>query len=186
MASAVLVAAALVVGAAVVVGLAAVGSVLLGVAAARILYAEVVQTRHRAARDRADQARAFGTALTAAYVEHTEFRTTLTSRLAARDRAIAELAATVRLVDSRADEAAALAVRETLRAEREQQRADDAQGRLSALLDEVLAYQVPPLRPDEPAEGEDDADALSTVVDLLAWEERSITSTTSADVRKHA
>jgi hypothetical protein len=188
-AAAVLVAVAVAVGSSVGTVIAAVGSVLLGAIAVRVMYAEVVQTRLESARGRAAQARAFGAALAETAARHSADRARLTSRLVSSDAAIIELSGSIRVADARVGAAESLAAAQTALAHRERERADDAQGRLTALLDEVLAYQVPlePVEADESPEATQSySDDLPTVVDLIAWEERTSAATASGDVRKHA
>jgi hypothetical protein len=152
---------------------AAVLAVVGGGAAARILYCEVVQTRRDASRSRADQALAFATTLSGVRAERAAEVAGWRLTVLERDRRIGDLAARVRRADERADDASA-------RAEREAQRADDAQRRLTDVLDAVLAG---PSRDVGPAQADDGRDASrwherepSTVVDLLAWEERTSSS----------
>ena len=155
------------------VSAAAVISMLAGAAAARMMYAEVVQSRREASRDRAAQARAFGSALDETYAEHAAFTAKLSAQLAAQRHTMNELDAIVRIANRRTDEAHA-------RADGAQARADEAQGRLSALLDEVLGPQITPLRPAQIARPDD----LPAVVDLLAWEERGQASVSPAPRRQ--
>lgn len=164
------------------VSTAAVISMLAGAAAARMTYAEVVQSRRESSRARAAQARAFGAALGETYAEHAAFTATLAAQLDARSREMTERDDMVRIANrradkaharadgaqARADEAQARVDRESDRADRESVRADEAQGRLSGLLDEVLRPQVTPLRTAQITKPDD----LPAVVDLLAWEER--------------
>lgn len=157
------------------VGIAAAMSAVLGAVALRMAYAEVVETRRRSARDRAEQARAFGASLAVTHADHRAFTAHVTERLAAdstligvRDRTIAELTGTLRLADRRADEAIGRARAAEQRVEVEAARGDLAEARLSELLDEVLA----PPSLSAMAEADDDADSMPTVVDLLAWEDR--------------
>jgi hypothetical protein len=110
---------------------AAVLALLAGAGATRIMYTEVTQTRWLAARERAEQARSFQAAMDRHHVDQVTYTELMTRRLSARDRAIGELNGTVRLLERRVDEA------ET-RVRREARRANDAQERLAAVLDEVL------------------------------------------------
>ncbi len=135
------VSAALMVGAVVMVGLAVVTSVLvgpaavvgvaLGVAATRIMYAEVVQTRWDAGRQRVEHVRSFQAAMDRNHADHQAYTALMARRIGDRDRAIGELGGTVRLLERRADEAES-------RVRREARRANEAQERLAAVLDEVL------------------------------------------------
>jgi hypothetical protein len=153
-----------------------------GAAAARILYTEVLQTRRNASRSRADQALAFSTVLARLRAEHAGEVAGWHLSVLERDRSISALVARLRAADERVGTASS-------RAEREMRRADDAQRRLTEVLDAVLA------RPDggsSPVGDEDERDSLlaerrelPTVVDMLAWEER--TSGSRADrARRHA
>ncbi len=161
----------------VAVAVAALGALVAGAAASRIMYAEVVQTRGEAAREHAEQARSFGTTMSRVHHEHRRFTASMGARLADRDRTITQLNGTLRLAEIRIGEA------ET-RATREGTRADETQERLTALLDEVLAQ--PHLTLVEADEQE-----APTIVDLLAWEER-VTQAAEAsqasltDSRSHA
>ncbi len=144
------------------VSAAAVYALVTALVAARILWTEVRQTRRAWACDRADQAREFTEVMTRTRSEHAEFLDLLEARVRVRDRAIHELNGTLALAEARADSAEARVLREA-------RRANDAQERLAALLSEVLGG---PEEHAPSAEDETGAD-LPTVVDLLAWEERT-------------
>ncbi|MGI8992785.1 MAG: hypothetical protein ACR2FP_00655 [Nocardioidaceae bacterium] len=153
----------------VAVGVAAVGAVVAGGVSLRLIYTEVTHARRLAARERAEQSREFGAALTKVYREHRAFSEVMSSRLAQhnrtvqhRDATITRLRGTLRLAERQLGELDECA-------QRESGRAQEAEERLSALLDEVLTQ--PPLRAVQRAV-EDDASGLPTVVDLVAWEER--------------
>lgn len=171
-------AAAVGVVAAVAVGTAVSGAALVaaavGLIAVRIMHAEVVQTRRRSSADHAAQAKSFGAALATKQADHTAFTVAMTSRLADKDQTIRELDGTVRLAERRADLAEE-------RVKREAKRANEAQARLSDLVDDVLAAR------DEVDESGDLAlQDLPTIVDLLAWEERGNESTPVGELRKEA
>ncbi len=161
-----LVIAAAVVAAAVItttwLGAAAIFAVLSGAVSSRVVYTEVTQTRTEAAVERARLAREFGAAMTLSHHEHAAFTTMMTARVAARDQTIVELNGTIRLAEKRADEA-------EVRVKREAKRANDAQEHLATLLDEVLTAQAEALA----GVGIPEAADLPTVVDLLAWEDRT-------------
>jgi hypothetical protein len=165
------VAAAVAVGSA--VSMAAVVAAVVGLVAVRMMYTEVVQTRRRSAADHSAQAKSFGAALATKQAEHTSFTMMITSRLAAKDQTIRELNGTLRLSERRADLA-------ENRVKREAKRANDAQARLSELLDEVLAA-----REEADESGDGSLQDLPTIVDLLAWEERSTEATVDV-LRKEA
>jgi hypothetical protein len=164
------------------VAASAVFAAVAGAAAARILYAEVLQTRRSASRSRADQALATASVLARLRAEHAGEIDAWRLSVIQRDRSVRSLVARLRAADERAKSASS-------RAEREMRRADDAQHRLTEVLDAVLA------RPDGVGGSADEEDEgatvlaetreLPTVVDLLAWEER--TSGSRADrARRHA
>jgi hypothetical protein len=153
-----------------------------GAAAARILYTEVLQSRRNASRSRADQALAFSSVLARLRAEHAGEVAAWHRTVLECNRSIAALVVRLRAADERVETASS-------RADREMRRADDAQRRLREVLDAVLA------RPDgssSPVGDEDEGDVLlaetrarPTVVDMLAWEER--TSGSRADrARRHA
>ncbi len=156
------------------VSAAAIFSVLAGATSSRIIHTEVIQTRRAAAIERVQLSRDFGLAMAKSHEEHTSFTSTMTSRLAARDQTIVELNGTIRLAERRADEA-------ELRVKHEAKRANDAQERLAALLDEVLTAQAEALA----GVGIPEAADLPTVVDLLAWE-NSAGDALLEDVRRQA
>jgi hypothetical protein len=164
------------------VAMSAVFAAFAGAAAARILYSEVLQTRRNASRSRADQALAFTTVLARLRAEHAGEVAGWHLSVLQRDRSISALVARLRAADERAGAASS-------RAEHELRRADDAQRRLTEVLDAVLAR---PGGTSSPAGYEDEGDSLvaetrelPTVVDMLAWEER--TSGFRADrARRHA
>ncbi len=155
-------------------------ALLCGATAARIVYSELLQSRREAAEDRAAQAQAYRTMFHERAVEHAEFTTAMTERLASRDKSIQELESTIVLAEARAIEA------ET-RVKRESRRANEAQ-ELVAQLQEQLeirkAEQADELATWDGWEGSMDAE---TVVDLLAWEEKvQAGAASSKDDRKHA
>jgi len=182
------------------VEVAAVAAALLSLVAVRIMYAEITHTRRAASADRSAQARSFGAAMATKQAEHTEYTKVMSYRLASRERTINELEGTVRLAERRADVAEE-------KVKHESQRANEAQTRLSDLLDEVLAVQAAAAVADgaEAAVSADpdattpetgllpaDLDAvaaqladLPTIVDLMAWEDRANAATVD-DLRKQA
>lgn len=164
------------------VGAAAVLAALTGLAAVRIMHTEVVQNRRETSRSRADQAMAFGHALAGLRSEHARALADLAVVLVDRGRTIRDLHSRLRLAEDRTLSA-------DTRAEREARRADEAQTRLSEVLDAVLAQHAPTAEPDESTDLIDDRRPLPTVVDLLAWEERSTASRTEPPTelpRRHA
>jgi hypothetical protein len=160
------------------VGAAAVLAALTGVVAVRIMHTEVVQNRRDTSRSRADQALAFGHALAGLRSEHVQAVGEMAVVLVQRDRSIRDLSSRLRVAEDRTTSADA-------RADREARRADAAQTRLSEVLDAVLAQHVSMTESDESTDLGDDRRTLPTVVDLLAWEERSTASRTESP-RRHA
>jgi hypothetical protein len=161
---------------------AAVFAAAAGAAAARILYTEVVQTRRNAARSRADQALAFSTVLARVRAEHAGEVAAWRSSVLQRERSIGALVARLRAADERAETASS-------RADREMRRADDAQRRLTEVLDAVLArpdgFNSPVVEDDEGDSILAETRAMPTVVDMLAWEERT-SGSRSDRARRHA
>lgn len=153
---------------------AAVVSVVAGATSSRMIWTEVTQTRRDGATERAEMARDFGATMTKVHAEHVAFTTEMTSRLVARDQTIVELGSTIRLAERRADEAEA-------RLKHEAKRANDAQERLSVLLDELLSSQADALS----EVGVPEAAELPTIVDLLAWEDRT-SEALLGDLRRQA
>ncbi len=141
-----------------------------GWAAARIMWTEITQSRRSHARDRAAQAQAFRVLFTARSSEHAAFATAMTDRLVTRDREVRELEGTLRLSEARATEAED-------RVRRESRRANQAQERVGE-LEELLAIQTAE-QADELASWDGTAD-LDTVVDLLAWEDRTQAASTTS------
>lgn len=154
---------------------ASVGAVLTGWLAARIVYTELVQSRRERARERAAQARSYRALFVERSTEHAAFASAMTDRLVARDREIRELEGTLRLSEGRADDA-------EMRVRREARRVVETQRRV-AELEQVLALRTAALAavpggrgaagPDTDLDSDLDAVDLDTVVDLLAWEDRT-------------
>lgn len=155
-------------------------ALLCGFASARIVYTELLQSRRENAADRAAQAQAYRSMFTERAAEHAEFTSAMTERLANRERSITELEGTIVLAEKRAMEA------ET-RVQRESRRANDAMELVAQLQDQLEIRKAE--QADELAswEGWDGVMDAETVVDLLAWEEKSTAdASVSASDRKHA
>lgn len=133
-----------------------------GWAACRITYSELRDTRRAHARERAELTRGFRDLFDARSREHAAFASAMTDRLATRDREVRELEGTLRLSERRA-----VAAEE--RARRETRRAHDAEQRV-VLLEDALTIRRAEEADELASWPADDAD---TVVDLLAWEDRS-------------
>lgn len=165
--SAVAVAVAVTVG--VWVSAAAVLAVVAGGVSARIITTEVRQTRRAWARDRAAQSQTFTEHLSSTRAEHRQFVESLSARIRQRDDTIDGLRDDLLLANQRAD---ATAVRLKL----ESKRANDAQERLAAVLNEVLVPGPQGRGTTEtPAAAvpERDLDERASVAALLAWEEHT-------------
>jgi hypothetical protein len=153
---------------------AAILAVAAGAVAVRLVYTEGLRSRRESSRSRADQALAFAQALSVLRAEHSELVAGLTVRLRDRERCMRDLDARARAVEE-------LAQVTQSRAERATAQADEARARLSEVLDAVLAspaVTTAPVEQVEPVEPRGaDADLYSrelpTVVDMLAWEERT-------------
>ena len=153
---------------------AAVGALLAGWAAARIVYTELTQSRREAAADRAAQALAYRSMFAARASEHADFTTAMTDRLVRRDREVAELEAAVVAAEERAIQA------ET-RVQREARRANTAEEQVHELSERVHELEVLKAeRDDELATWRPEAEGapaslaleLDAVADLIAWEQK--------------
>lgn len=159
--------------------ISSVASLVLGALASRIIYSELAQSRRDAAEDRAAQAQAYRSMFAERAVEHAEFTTAMTDRLASGERSVRELEGTIVLAEKRAIEA------ET-RVKREARRAQEAQEEAASLREQLeiqKAEQVDELASWESWDGAMDAD---TVVDLLAWEEKGLAVPAGESERRHA
>lgn len=159
LAAAVLVTVAVVVASQALLVVAALGALLAGCVAARIVNNELAQTRREWARDRAQQAKAYEDILAARTREQARFAADMSKRVADRDSRIVELKGTVRLADARADEAGR-------RVNLEKKRNAELQDRVASLLTEKEALV------DRAALEAESAEA-STIVDLMRWEQDS-------------
>ena len=83
---------------------AAVSSVVLGAAATRITYAELLQSRREAARDRAAQAQAYRQLTDERTAEHADFVTTIQGRVGRQAHALTELEVALAAAQRRAAE----------------------------------------------------------------------------------
>jgi hypothetical protein len=152
------------------VAAAAVGSVVCGLAAVRIVCTEVTQTRRDAARAAAVQSRDFAKTAAASNEEHREYTELMAERLSERDQAIVELNGALRLSEIRVERA-------VQRVKHEARRANEAQERLASLLDDLLVVNR--------ADDDRVLAELPAIADLLAWEDRANESML-AELRKQA
>jgi hypothetical protein len=178
----------------VLLNVAAVGAVVLGGVAARIVYAELVVARRAHQADRTAQAKAYRAITDQRVAEQQEFAGVMTERLASSVRTVRELESTLVLAERRVAES-------EQKASTAQRRANAAEGAVSELR-EALEARVAELaaKADEVrAHAEQYADEFAgteeaalyaqqaeTIVDLLAWDERTRGAVTTPAVRKHA
>ncbi len=146
---------------------ASVSSVVLGAAATRITYSELLESRRDAARDRASQAVAYRLLTDERTAEHASFVTAIQGRVDRQEHALTELEAALSAAQKRAAEATLKFNAEARRAELAEQegrattvRLDDAEERaaeallrvaeleqeLDVLRAEVTAWQTEPQR----------------------------------------
>ena len=149
---------------------AAGGAVLLGWAALRIVWTEVLQSRRENAADRAAAANAYRSLFSQRAAEHAEFTTAMTERLAESHLSLRELEGALVQVQRQAADAG-------MRAETAEGERDAARTRIGDL---ERAIEV--LRADQEAQ---EADALATweaeggdpargsLDDLVAWEQKA-------------
>ena len=151
-----------------------------GCAAARIVHTELRQTRRVHARERAVQAQAFRGLFVERAEQHATFASAMAERLGSTEREVRELEATLRLSERRATDAEE-------RVRREARRGEDARARVSE-LEVALAIRTAE-EADELASWESSREHhldVDTVVDLLAWEERSSAQQPGTQRRRHA
>ncbi len=152
------------------VTLAALLSVALGGSATRITHSELMVTRREAARDRAEQARAYRDLTVTRTAEHAEFATGMAARIARHEETILELEGALSTAQLRAAEV-------TRKMNSEARRADvaETEGRdLAARLDDSEGLAAEAVV--RVAELEAELDVLRT--ELAAWQ--------AAPARRHA
>ncbi len=153
---------------------AAVTAFLAGVCAVRLVHAELVRGRRKAAEDRAEQARAYQQLDSRRVDEHTAFATLMTNSLDEAKSEAGELRGTLRLAERRAELAEQRVRHEARRRSELQTRLDDMASRAETASDadaesassadaDVGSTAAPYWDPEVP-----------TVVDLLSWEDRAI------------
>lgn len=163
--AAVLVVVAVSIQAVILLNVAAVGALLLGAAAVRVLHTELLHDRRAHAADRSAQARAYRRLSEERVAENATFTDTMTERLAASVRAVRELEGTLLLAERRVAESeqAAGQLREALEARVAElaEKAEQVRTDAAAHADERAAE-----------EAELYAREAETIVDLLAWDQR--------------
>lgn len=157
---------------------AATVAVVLAWTAAGLLHAQLLDERRHHTEERVDQARAFRALFVERSEDHALFATRMRDRLTAAERLGGELRGILRLAEARGDEAEDRARRESARARAAEGRVVELEaelaGRRPELVDELAAWDVVP--------GLDG----DTVVDLLAWEERTTAPKVVEQRRRHA
>jgi chromosome segregation ATPase len=157
--SALVVAGALLSGSFILVALAAVLAVVLGAAAARITHSELMQARRHAARDRAEQARAYKELDARRTAEHRTQAESLILRVAHRQQTIHQLEGQLAAAEDRLTSEAA-------KAEEAEQYAAEAVFTVAELEQELTDLKV---------------ELTDLKVELTAWE-----ATVPARLRQHA
>ena len=168
---------ALAIGTGGMLGPAAVVALASGIAATRIVVTELAQARRDAARQQAQQAQDYRELHARTAAEHVRFATAMTERFTDREQVIARLRRALRAALRRADEADERACDEAVRAA-------------------GLSHQVAQLQLALGIAAPDDTDELAiwegsqapTVVDLVAWDQRSADAAAEAgeDWRRRA
>jgi hypothetical protein len=161
---------AVVAGRAELLAAAAVAAVVCGWLTLRLAATELRLLRRHAARDRAWQAALFRDHVSRTAEAHADFATAMHRRLTGREREVRELEGTLRLSEARA-----CAAEERVR--REVRRVDDARSRIVEL--EVALAIRRAEEADELATWEPGGPEVDTVVDLLAWEDRARSSSST-------
>jgi hypothetical protein len=164
------VAGSLALGSPAAVSAAAVLALLAGCAATRIVANELARSRREAARERAALAHDYARLSAERATEHAGFAKVMTERIIERDAEIGRLHGTIRLADRRADQAQARLRSEEKRTAELREQVDQLGRELEEQRDDSLAFW--------------DGGQASTVVDLLAWEERTTAERT--DLRRQA
>lgn len=176
----------------VLLNVAAIGAVLLGGTAARIVYAELVLARRAHQADRTAQAKAYRVITEQRVAEQQEFAGVMTERLAASVRTVRELESTLVLAERRVAESE----QKASTAQRRAGAAESAVAELREALESRLA-ELAAKAEEVRAHAEEYADEFAgaeeaalyaqqaeTIVDLLAWDERNRVAAPA--VRKHA
>jgi len=173
MIAAVLVGGAVIGQSAALISIAAVFAVVLGAVATKITHTELIESRVDAARDRAQQARAYARMADEQARENAEFAATMTERIAERQKVIHEMEGELALAHVRIAETKAKLGSEARRADRaearlvdEGSRLEDAEQRAAEAI--VLAAEL-------------EQEVIDLKAELLAWE-----TTASIEMRRHA
>lgn len=143
-------------------------ALVLGWAALRMAWTEVLQSRRENSRDRAAAAAAYRTLFSQRAAEHAEFTTAMTERLAESQMSRRELEATLEVEQQRAGAAEARLTQATGRLDAAQQRVQTLERELS----QRQAEEADALALWE-AEGGELATGAAALADLVAFEHRS-------------
>ncbi|MDP3966783.1 MAG: hypothetical protein Q8Q02_00770 [Nocardioides sp.] len=166
---------------------AAVGALLLGASAARILHTELLQSRRVHAADRSAQAQAYRRLTDERVAENATFTSAMTARLAGSARSVRELEGTLVLAERRVAESEQKASTAGRRAQAAEQAAVELREALEARVAE-LAEKAEQVRASAEAYADEKAaeeaavyaSEAETIVDLLAWDQRSRPAPTPA------
>ena len=141
---------------------AALSSVVLGMAATRITYTELLESRRDAAPDRAAQAQAYRELTDQRTDEHTAFATAMRSRVNQQEHALGELESALSAAQKRAAEAMLKYNAETRRAELAESEGRATAARLAEAEERAAESQL------RVAELEQEVDALRA--EVVAWQ----------------
>jgi hypothetical protein len=144
---------------------AAVFGLFCGVAATRTFSNELADVRREHARDRVRQADAYAQIAEERATEHKSFVSSMSKRLTDRTRTISHLKGTVRLCESRIEQA-------EHRVKRESNRANEAQEQLAEVLSERHDLEAEAAALMVASGIIEDAAEMPAIVNLMAWESR--------------
>ncbi len=147
----------------VALSVASVAALVLGWAALRIMWTEVLQSRRENAADRAASAKAYRELFTVRAAEHAEFTTAMTERLAEAQLGRRDL-------EGLLDQAQTRAVRAERRLVTESRALQESRTRVQQLEQTLAVRQVE--EADALAGWEGDGGAAEAVTDLVAWQEQ--------------
>jgi hypothetical protein len=136
-----------------------------GVVSARTFSNELADIRREHARDRVRQADAYALIADERATEQETFVSSMSGRLADRDKTISHLKGTVRLCESRIEQA-------EHRVKRESKRANQAQEQLAEVLSERTDLEAEAAALMVASGIIEDAAEMPAIVNLMAWESR--------------
>lgn len=152
----------------VLLSVSAVGAILLGWAALRMTWTEVLQSRRENAADRAAAANAYRSLFSVRAAEHAEFTTAMTERLAESNLSMHQLQGELAQARSQAADATVRADNAEDSLERARERVRELEESLDALRVEREAEEADALASWEADGGEP---ARGSVEELASWEE---------------